>query len=211
MELDFSDKIKSNASLWENIRKKKERIKRGSKERMRKPGEKGAPTKEQIERAKGEKSEALTKDQKKKFMRLEKEVSIKDFIKRYGEKEGRAIYFATLTKMAKAADKRIPEKRKDGTKRPKSKHSDLYTDEDPKDTIKGLGFKDKKTALESIKKIEKSGRPHAHKVQATMAMEQRSRFAAKNSKDPDTKKRLKSANLVYKSYLEKLKKRTKKV
>lgn len=211
MELDFSDKIKSNASLWENIRKKKERIKRGSKEKMRKPGEKGAPTKEQIERAKGEKSEALTKDQKKKFIRLEKEVSIKDFIKRYGEKEGKAIYFATLTKMAKAADKRIPEKRKDGTKRPKSKHSDLYTDEDPKDTIKGLGFKDKKTALESIKKIERSGRPHAHKVQATMAMEQRSRFAAKNAKDPDTKKRLKSANLVYKSYLEKLKKRTKKV
>ena len=211
MELDFSDKIKSNASLWENIRKKKERIKRGSKERMRKPGEKGAPTKEQIERAKGEKSEALTKDQKKKFMRLEKEVSIKDFIKRYGEKEGKAIYYATITKMAKAADKRIPEKKKDGTKRPKSEHSDLYTDEDPKDTIKGLGFKDKKTALESIKKIERSSRPHAHKVQATMAMEQRSRFAAKNSKDPDTKKRLKSANLVYKSYLEKLKKRTKKV
>ena len=211
MELDFSDQIKSNSSLWENIRKKKERIKRGSKERMRKPGEKGAPTKEQIERAKGKKSEALTKDQKKKFIRLEKEVSIKDFIKKYGEKEGKAIYYATITKMAKAADKRVPEKKKDGTKRPKSEHSDLYTDEDPKDTIKGLGFKDKKTALESIKKIERSGRPHAHKVQATMAMEQRSRFAAKNAKDPDTKKRLKLANLVYKTYLEKLKKRTKKV
>ena len=40
------------------------------------------------------------------------------------------------------AKKRIPEKKKDGTKRPKSKHSDLYTDEDPKGTIKGLGFKD---------------------------------------------------------------------
>ena len=211
MELDFTEQILARRGLWENIRRKKERIKRGSKEKMRKPGEKGAPTKVQIERAKGEKSEGLTKDQKKKFMRLEKEVSIKDFVKRYGEKEGKAIYFATLTKMAKAADKRIPEKRKDGTKRPKSEHSDLYTDEDPKDTIKGLGFKDKKTALESIKKIERSGRPHAHKVQATMAMEQRSRFAAKNAKDPDTKKRLKSANLVYKSYLEKLKKRTKKV
>ena len=55
MELDFSDQIKSNSSLWENIRKKKERIKRGSKEKMRKVGDKGAPTKEQIERAKGEK------------------------------------------------------------------------------------------------------------------------------------------------------------
>ena len=39
MELDFSEQIRSNASLWENIRKKKERIKRGSPERMRKPGE----------------------------------------------------------------------------------------------------------------------------------------------------------------------------
>ena len=79
MELDFSDKIKSNASLWENIRKKKERIKRGSKEKMRKPGEKGAPTKEQIERAKGK---ALTPSQKEKLMRLEKEVSMKDFLKK---------------------------------------------------------------------------------------------------------------------------------
>ena len=32
-----------------------------------------------------------------------------------------------------------------------------------------------------------------------------------STEDPETKKRLKSANLVYKTYLEKLKKRTKKV
>ena len=57
--------------------------------------------------------------------------------------------------------------------------------------------------------IEKSGKPHKHKVQATMAMEQRSRFAAKNAKDPETKKRLSQANRIYKAYLEKLKKRTK--
>ena len=209
MELDFSEQIRSNASLWENIRKKKERIKRGSNERMRKPGEKGAPTKEQIERAKGEKSEALTKDQKKKFMRLEKEVSMKDFIKRYGEKEGKAIYYATITKMAKAADKRIPEKKKDGTKRPKSEHSDLYTDENPQGTIKGLGFKDPETARKSVNIIEKSSKSHKHKVQATMAMEQRSRFAAKNAKDSEKKKKLLQANKIYKTYLEKLKKRTK--
>ena len=209
MELDFSEQIRSNASLWENIRKKKERIKRGSNERMRKPGEKGAPTKEQIESAKGEKSEGLTKDQKKKFMRLEKEVSIKDFIKRYGEKKGKAIYYATITKMAKAADKRIPEKKKDGTKRPKSEHSDLYTDENPQGTIKGLGFKDAETARKSVNIIEKSSKPHKHKVQATMAMEQRSRFAAKNAKDSEKKKKLLQANKIYKAYLEKLKKRTK--
>ena len=54
MELDFSEKIRSNASLWENIRKKKERIKRGSGEKMRKKGDKGAPTAEQMRRAKGD-------------------------------------------------------------------------------------------------------------------------------------------------------------
>ena len=45
------DESKSDASLWENIRKKKERIKSGSGEKMRKKGEKGAPTSEQIKKA----------------------------------------------------------------------------------------------------------------------------------------------------------------
>lgn len=40
--------------LWANIRAKKARIKQGSGERMRKPGEKGAPTPEQLKRAKNE-------------------------------------------------------------------------------------------------------------------------------------------------------------
>ena len=41
-------------SLWANIHKKKQRIKQGSGERMRKKGEKGAPTAAQMKRAKGE-------------------------------------------------------------------------------------------------------------------------------------------------------------
>tara|TARA_E500000318_G_C3559644_1_gene212800 strand:+ start:709 stop:933 length:225 start_codon:yes stop_codon:yes gene_type:complete len=67
----------------------------------------------------------------------------------------------------------------------------------------------KECCCKYVQTIERSDRPHAHKVQATMAMEQRSRFAVKNAKDSETKKRLKSANLVYKTYLEKFKKRTK--
>jgi len=43
---------KTFSSLWENIRKKRERIKRGSGEKMRKKGDKGAPTPEQIKKAK---------------------------------------------------------------------------------------------------------------------------------------------------------------
>ena len=41
-------------SLWANIHKKRQRIKQGSGERMRKKGEKGAPTAKQMKRAKGE-------------------------------------------------------------------------------------------------------------------------------------------------------------
>ncbi len=40
------------ASLWKNIHNKRERIKKGSGEKMKKKGEKGAPTPEQLKRAK---------------------------------------------------------------------------------------------------------------------------------------------------------------
>ena len=41
-------------SLWANIHKKRQRIKQGSGEKMRKKGQKGAPTPAQMQRAKGE-------------------------------------------------------------------------------------------------------------------------------------------------------------
>ena len=41
-------------------------------------------------------------------------------------------------------NKRIP--RKKGQPAKSDKHSDLYTDEDPKGTIKGLQFKNKRAA-----------------------------------------------------------------
>lgn len=40
------------ASLWKNIHEKRERIKKGSGEKMKKKGEKGAPTPEQLKKAK---------------------------------------------------------------------------------------------------------------------------------------------------------------
>ena len=64
---------------------------------------------------------------------------------------------------------RIP--RKKGQPAGSDKHSDLYTDENPKGTIHGLGFKDVETARASVKKIESSGKSHAHKIQAAIAME----------------------------------------
>ena len=73
---------------------------------------------------------------------------------------------------------RIP--RKKGQPANSKKHSDLYTDENPKGTIKGLGFKDVKTAKASVNKIKNSGRSHAHKIQAAIAMEQRARVLVRS-------------------------------
>ena len=51
-------------------------------------------------------------------------------------------------------NKRIP--RKEGQPAKSKKHSDLYTDEDPKGTIQGLQFKNARAAALSVAKIIKS-------------------------------------------------------
>ena len=92
---------------------------------------------------------------------------------------------------------RIP--RKKGQPAGSDKHSDLYTDENPKGTIHGLKFATEKDAKASVSKIENSGKKHAHKIQAAIAMEQRAKVAGKMA-----------AAAVYRSYIEKMKKITKK-
>ena len=72
---------------------------------------------------------------------------------------------------------RIP--RKKGQPARSKKHSDLYTDENPKGTIKGLKFATIDDAKASVTKIKRSGRTHAHKIQAAIAMEQRAKVAKK--------------------------------
>ena len=72
---------------------------------------------------------------------------------------------------------RIP--RKKGQPARSKKHSDLYTDENPKGTIKGLKFATIDDAKASVTKIRRSGRTHAHKIQAAIAMEQRAKVAGK--------------------------------
>ena len=92
---------------------------------------------------------------------------------------------------------RIP--RKKGQHRGSSKHSDLYTDENPKGTIKGLKFATVKDAEKSVSKIKGSGKSHAHKIQAAVAMEQRAREMGKVT----------AAN-VYRKFINQMKKKTKK-
>ena len=95
---------------------------------------------------------------------------------------------------------RIP--RKKGQPAGSDKHSDLYTDENPKGTIHGLGFTDEKKAKESINKIKSSGKTHAHKIQAAIAMSQRAKVASERAKDPEKKKNLGQAHKVYQNYID---------
>ena len=96
--------------------------------------------------------------------------------------------------------------RKPGQKAGSDKHSDLYTDENPKGTIHGLGFVDREKAVQSINKIKNSGKTHAHKMQAAIAMSQRAKVASERAKDPEKKKDLASAHRVYQQYINKNKK-----
>ena len=91
---------------------------------------------------------------------------------------------------------RIP--RKKGQPANSKKHSDLYTDENPKGTIHNLGFKNVAKAKASVTKIRNSSRSHAHKIQAAVAMEQRAREMGKTSEAA-----------VYRKYINSMKKKTK--
>ena len=99
----------------------------------------------------------------------------------------------------KKKNPRIP--RKKGQPAGSDKHSDLYTDENPKGTIHGLGFVDREKAVQSINKIKNSGKTHAHKMQAAIAMSQRAKVASERAKDPEKKKDLASAHRVYQQYI----------
>ena len=91
---------------------------------------------------------------------------------------------------------RVP--RKKGQPAGSDKHSDLYTDENPKGTIKGLGFKDTETASASVSKIKNSGKTHAHKIQAAVAMEQRAKEMGKSAEAA-----------IYRKYINQMKDKTK--
>ena len=93
-------------------------------------------------------------------------------------------------------NKRKP--RKKGQPAGSKKHSDLYTDENPKGTIHGLKFATVKDAQKSVSKIKGSGKTHAHKIQAAIAMEQRAKAAGK-----------KTAAGVYRKFINQMKKKTK--
>jgi len=141
---------------------------------------------------------------KKKFAAMGEEVKISEDkqIKKIVKQLRKSV--KSHAKQADTLEKKIEEEsnpripRKKGQPANSKKHSDLYTDENPKGTIHGLGFKDVATAKASVTKIRGSSRSHAHKIQAAVAMEQRAREMGKTSEAA-----------VYRKFINTMKKKTK--
>jgi len=77
-------------------------------------------------------------------------------------------------------------------KKPKGSGRRLYTDENPKDTV-SIKFKTKKDIIDTLSKKSFKSKPHARKSQIINVIHQRVRAAYGRAKDPEVKKRLKTA------------------
>ena len=82
---------------------------------------------------------------------------------------------------------------KTGTgKKPKGSSRRLYTDEDPSDTVK-VKFSTRQDIVDTLSKTSFKSKPHARQSQIINLIHQRVRAAYERSKDPEVKKRLKTA------------------
>jgi len=85
---------------------------------------------------------------------------------------------------------------KKGTgKKPKGSKRRLFVDENPKDTVP-VKFRTAQDVRETFSSSAFKDKPHKRQSQIINLVEQRARFAAKNAKNPKTKKRLNAAHKV---------------
>ena len=89
-------------------------------------------------------------------------------------------------------------------KKPKGSSRRLYTDENPKDTVK-VKFRTAQDIKDTLSKSSFQSKPHARQSQIINLIHQRVRVAYNRAKDPDVKSRLKKAL----DYIEKRKEQSK--
>ena len=77
-------------------------------------------------------------------------------------------------------------------KKPKGSGRRLYTDENPKDTV-SIKFKTAQDIKDTLSKTSFKSKSHARQSQIINLIHQRVRAAYQNAKDPDVKRRLKTA------------------
>ena len=87
--------------------------------------------------------------------------------------------------MVKSKRKKEPKK---GTgKKPKGSGRRLYTDENPKDTVR-IAYKTPADARKTVAKVKKIKKPFARKIQILTVMEQRAKVAGKTQQAAIAKK-----------------------
>jgi len=92
-------------------------------------------------------------------------------------------------------------------KKPKGSGRRLYTDEDPTDTV-SVKFRTAADIRKTLSKKSFKAKSHKRQSQIINLIHQRVRAAYQNAKDPDTKKRLKTAFEYAKKRKEASKKKT---
>ena len=95
-------------------------------------------------------------------------------------------------------------------KKPKGSGRRLYTDENPKDTVK-VKFSTRQDIVDTLSKKSFKNKPHARKSQIINLIHQRVRAALSRTKDPEKKKRLRSAFEYIKKRKEASKRKTKRM
>jgi hypothetical protein len=105
----------------------------------------------------------------------------------------------------KEGRKKKPDPKKGTGKKPEGSSRRLYTDEDPKDTVK-IKFKTKEDIVDTLNKTSFKAKSHARQSQIINVIHQRVRAAYSKAKDSEVKSRLKRAL----DYIEKRKEMSKK-
>jgi hypothetical protein len=77
-------------------------------------------------------------------------------------------------------------------KKPKDSDRRLYTDENPSDTV-SVKFRTKQDIVDTLNKESFKSKSHARQSQIINLIHQRLRVALENAKDPEVKKRLRTA------------------
>jgi hypothetical protein len=96
-------------------------------------------------------------------------------------------FISLLKKVINESDPKI------GTgKKPKDSDRRLYTDENPSDTV-SVKFKTKQDIIDTLNKESFKSKSHARQSQIINLIHQRLRVALKRAKDPEVKKRLRTA------------------
>ena len=93
--------------------------------------------------------------------------------------------------------KKIKDPKKGTGKKPKNTGRRLYTDENPKDTVR-IKFATPKDARETVAKVKKTDKSYARKIQILTVMEQRAKVMGKTQVVAIAKKGKESIRRQYK-------------